>query len=185
MICILCMRNKNLMNNKFDLGGPFMDVFASTSEQRHKNMSAIRSKDTSIEVVLRKALWHRGYRYRKNYASLPGKPDIAITKYRIAIFCDSEFFHGKDWGKLKLRLEKGKNSSYWIKKISRNMQRDNENEQALRSQEWTVLRFWGEDILNHTDACIKGIEEAVFEQIVGTEYVVDKCYEDSDNDDTI
>lgn len=67
-----------------------------TPEQRHKNMSAIHSKDTSIEVVLRKALWHRGYRYRKNYALLPGKPDIAMTKYRIAIFCDSEFFHGKE-----------------------------------------------------------------------------------------
>ena len=153
-----------------------------TPEQRHKNMSAIRSKDTSIEVVLRKALWHRGYRYRKNYALLPGKPDIAMTKYRIAIFCDSEFFHGKDWDKLKLRLENGKNSSYWIKKISRNMQRDAENEQALRYQEWTVLRFWGQDILKHTDACIKEIEEAVFEQIVGADRM-EECYEDVDNED--
>ena len=110
-----------------------------TPEQRHKNMAAIRSKDTSIEVKLRKALWHHGYRYRKNYTALPGSPDIAITKHRIAIFCDSEFFHGKDWDKLKLRLE----STYWIKKIVRNMQRDIENEQALRFQEWTVLRFWG------------------------------------------
>ena len=66
-----------------------------TPEQRHKNMAAIRSKDTSIEVKLRKALWHHGYRYRKNYTALPGSPDIAITKHRIAIFCDSEFFHGK------------------------------------------------------------------------------------------
>ena len=90
-----------------------------TSEQRHKNMKAIRSKDTAIEMVLRKALWHHGYRYRKNYSRLPGKPDIAITKYRIAIFCDSEFFHGKDWDELKIRLEKGSNSSYWIKKITK------------------------------------------------------------------
>ena len=114
-----------------------------TPEQRHKNRAAIRSKDTSIEVKLRKALWHHGYRYRKNYTALPGSPDIAITKHRIAIFCDSEFFHGKDWDKLKLRLENGSNSTYWIKKIVRNMQRDIENEQALRFQEWTVLRFWG------------------------------------------
>ena len=91
-----------------------------TPEQRHKNMAAIRSKDTSIEVKLRKALWHHGYRYRKNYTALPGSPDIAITKHRIAIFCDSEFFHGKDWDKLKLRLENGSNSTYWIKKIVRN-----------------------------------------------------------------
>lgn len=153
-----------------------------TPEQRHKNMSAIRSKDTSIEVVLRKALWHRGYRYRKNYAVLPGKPDIAITKYRIAIFCDSEFFHGKDWNKLKLRLESGNNSTYWIKKITRNMQRDKENEQALRYQEWTVLRFWGRDILKHTEACIKEIEEAVFEQIVGTDRT-EEYYGDFDNEE--
>ena len=68
-----------------------------TKEQRHKAMSRIRSKDTTIEIKLRKALWHSGYRYRKNYAVLPGKPDIVLTKYKIAIFCDSEFFHGKDW----------------------------------------------------------------------------------------
>ncbi len=138
-----------------------------TPEQRHKNMSAIRSKNTSIEVALCKALWHRGYRYRKNDPLLPGKPDIAITKYRIAIFCDSEFFHGKDWDNLKLRLENGNNSTYWIKKITRNIQRDKENEQALRCQEWTVLRFWGGDILKHTEDCVKEIEEVIFEQLVG------------------
>ena len=68
-----------------------------TKEQRHRNMSNIKNKDTSIELKLRKALWEKGYRYRKNYNKLPGKPDIVLTKYRIAIFCDSEFFHGKDW----------------------------------------------------------------------------------------
>lgn len=78
------------------------------TEKSHKNMSKIRGKDTNIEVVLRKALWHRGFRYRKNYKGLPGRPDIVLTKYRIAIFCDSEFFHGKDWEILKPRLEKGK-----------------------------------------------------------------------------
>ncbi|MBR2835405.1 MAG: very short patch repair endonuclease [Coriobacteriales bacterium] len=136
-----------------------------TPEQRHKNMSSIRSKGTSIEVVLQKALWHHGYRYRKNYASLPGRPDIAITKYRIAIFCDSEFFHGKDWGKLKQRLENSSNGTYWIKKITRNMQRDVENEQALRLQDWIVLRFWGKDIKKHTDDCLKVIDEAVLSRI--------------------
>lgn len=155
-----------------------------TPEQRHKNMSAIHSKDTSIEIILRKALWHRGYRYRKNYTLLPGKPDIVMTKYRIAIFCDSEFFHGKDWDKLKFRLENGKNSSYWIKKISRNMQRDKETEQALRYQEWTVLRFWGKDILKNTDACIREIEETILEQIVGAD-CTDKCYEGYEDEDAL
>lgn len=79
-----------------------------------KNMSKIHSKDTSIELILRKSLWHKGYRYRKNDKSLPGSPDIVLTKYKIAIFCDSEFFHGKDWEILKLRLEKGNNSELSI-----------------------------------------------------------------------
>lgn len=78
-----------------------MDVL--TKEQRRKNMQSIRSKDTSIELALRKALWNQGYRYRKNYKKLPGKPDIALTRYKIAVFCDSEFFHGKDWDALKVR----------------------------------------------------------------------------------
>ena len=135
-----------------------------STEHRRNNMKAIRSKDTSIEIILRKALYHRGFRYRKNYKELPGSPDIAITKHRIAIFCDSEFFHGKDWDVLKLRLKNGSNSTFWIKKITRNMERDKENEQALRFREWTVLRFWGDDIRIHTEECIQAVEEAIFDQ---------------------
>ena len=99
-----------------------------SQEMISKNMSRIRSQDTSIELRLRKALWEKGYRYRKNYKALPGSPDIALTKYKIAIFCDSEFFHGKDWDVLKPRLEKGKNPEYWLKKIERNRSRDWETE---------------------------------------------------------
>ena len=150
-------------------------------EQRHKNMKAIRSKDTSIELILRKALYHRGFRYRKNYKALPGTPDIAITKYRIAIFCDSEFFHGKDWDTLKLRLENGSNSTYWIKKITRNMERDRENERELRFQEWTVLRFWGEDIRKHTDDCVRAVEEAIFDQKVSSPF--DHAFKETLEDD--
>ena len=132
-----------------------------TPEQRHKCMSAIHSKDTSIEVLLRNELRHRGIRYRKNYAKLPGKPDIAITRCRIAIFCDSEFFHGKDWDTVRQRLESGGNKEYWINKITRNVQRDRENEQALLSLGWTVIRFWGKDIKKHTDECVSRVEEAI------------------------
>lgn len=83
-----------------------MDVLSP--EQRHKAMKNIKSKDTSIEIQLRRALWHKGYCYRKNYKILPGTPDIALTKYKIAVFCDSDFFHGKDWCQvLKPRLKKG------------------------------------------------------------------------------
>lgn len=134
-----------------------------TPEQRKRNMQQIRSKDTSIELKLRKELWKRGYRYRKNVKNLPGKPDIALTKYKIAIFCDSEFFHGKDWEVLKPRLEKGNNSDYWLKKISRNRERDDEINKQLLFQGWTVIRFWGKDILKNVDECIKVVEETIFD----------------------
>ncbi len=137
-----------------------------TKEQRHKNMSHIKSKDTSIEVKLRKALWSRGYRYRKNYNELPGKPDIAITKYKIAIFCDSEFFHGKDWEVLKPRLQKGDNAEYWIPKIQRNRERDDEINKKLLFLGWTVIRFWGRDIMKKTDECVKVVEEAIFDILI-------------------
>lgn len=126
-------------------------------------MQHIKSKDTKIEVVLRKALWKKGLRYRKNYSVLPGKPDIVFTRYKIAIFCDSEFFHGKDWEVLKPRLEKTNNSEYWVRKISRNQERDEEVNKQLLALGWTVIRFWGKDILKKTDECVKVIEETLFE----------------------
>ncbi len=133
------------------------------SEKSHKNMSRIKGKDTSIELILRKALWAKGYRYRKNYKGVPGRPDIALTKYKIAIFCDGEFFHGKDWEVLKPKLENGKNADYWVPKIQRNMNRDVEKDQKLLSLGWTVIHFWGRDILNDTDECIRTIEEAILD----------------------
>ena len=128
------------------------------------NMRKIHSKDTSIELLLRKALWHKGYRYRKNYKALPGSPDIVLTKYKIAIFCDSEFFHGKDWEVLKPQLEKGKNADFWIEKISKNQQHDDDINKQLQFLGWTVIRFWGKDIMKKTDECIQVIEENIFEQ---------------------
>ncbi|MEY8515845.1 very short patch repair endonuclease [Lachnospiraceae bacterium 29-84] len=134
-----------------------------SQEEISKNMKKIRGKDTSIEVRLRKALWQKGLRYRKNYKALPGSPDIALTKYKIAVFCDSEFFHGKDWEALKLRLEKGKNPEYWLKKIERNRNRDWETDRKLLLLGWTVIHFWGKDILNQTEECVKVIEEAIWD----------------------
>jgi DNA mismatch endonuclease (patch repair protein) len=134
------------------------------TEKSHKNMSRIRGKDTSIEVILRKALWAKGYRYRKNYTKLPGRPDIALTKYKIAIFCDSEFFHGKDYDSLKEKLDKGKNADYRIKKIERNIERDKEKDVLLRFQGWSILHFWGNEISKDVEGCIKVIEEMIFEQ---------------------
>ena len=126
-------------------------------------MQHIKSKDTKIEVLLRKALWKRGIRYRKNYKNLPGSPDIAITKYKVAVFCDGEFFHGKDWEILRPRLEKGNNSEFWISKITRNRERDDEINKQLLFKGWTVIRFWGDDITKHTGECVRVIEEAIFD----------------------
>lgn len=126
-------------------------------------MQHIRSQNTKIEVILRKALWKRGYRYRKNYKKLPENPDIVLTKYKIAIFCDGEFFHGKDWEVLKPRLEQGKNPEYWVKKIQRNIDRDDEKDKELLFQGWTVIHFWGKDIITNTDECVRVIEETILD----------------------
>ena len=145
------------------MGGKYFMTDVFTPEQRRKNMQHIRSQNTKIEVILRKALWKKGYRYRKNYKKLPGKPDIALTKYKIAIFCDGEFFHGKDWEILKPRLEKGKNSDFWVAKISRNRERDDEINKKLLFMGWTVIRFWGTDIKKNADECERVVEETIFE----------------------
>ena len=141
---------------------PVQTIDRLTPAQRKKNMKSIKSKDTKIEVILRKALWNKGYRYRKNYKLLPGNPDIVLTKYKIAIFCDGEFFHGKDWEVLRPRLEKSNNSEFWIGKISRNRERDDEINKKL-FMGWTVVRFWGNDIKKDTDACIRVVEETIFD----------------------
>lgn len=133
------------------------------SEKSHYNMSKIRGKNTSIEIKLRNALWKKGIHYRKNYKKLPGSPDIVLTRYKIAIFCDSEFFHGKDWESLKSKLKKGTNGDYWIKKISKNIKRDDVIDKKLQYMGWTVIHFWGKDISQNVEACIKVIEEVIFD----------------------
>lgn len=130
-----------------------------TPEQRKKNMRAIRSKDTTIELALRKALWKQGIHYRKNYKGLIGKPDIVITKYRIAVFCDSDFWHGYDWENRKARIKS--NREYWIPKIERNIRRDQKVTSALVEQGWIVLRFWEHDIRKNMEDCLNDVLEAV------------------------
>ena len=132
-------------------------------EQRKRNMQHIKSKNTSIELKLCKALHNCGFHYYKNYRKLPGKPDIVLTKYKIAVVCDSEFFHGKDWGSLKHRLENGSHSEYWIRKIRRNRARDKEVDQKLFATGWTVIRFWGKEINKDVDGCVKAIRELIWD----------------------
>ena len=130
-----------------------------TPEQRHKNMQNIKSKDTSIELILRKELWNRGIHYRKNFKELIGKPDIVLTKYKVVIFCDSEFWHGYDWENRKKDFKS--NQAFWIPKIERNMERDKEVTTSLEEQGWTVIRFWGKDIKKNTNDCVDKILETI------------------------
>ena len=127
-----------------------------TKEQRRRNMQAIKSSGSKIEVTLAKALWNLGYRYRKNDKTVFGKPDLTLKKYKLAIFVDGEFWHGKDWNKRKQHLISNKN--YWINKIERNMKRDKLVKLKLRKEGWNVLRFWGKEIENNLKNCISKIE---------------------------
>lgn len=143
-----------------------------SAKARSKNMAAIHSKDTKAEIVLRKALWHKGYRYRKNVNSLPGKPDIVLTKYRICIFVDSEFFHGKGFNggyqsrkytSLREQLEHSNHPGFWLEKIQNNMSRDLKVNAELKGKGWKVLRFWSKDVLDDTGRCVQTIEETVLD----------------------
>lgn len=128
-----------------------------TEEQRSKNMKAVKSKDSKIELLLRKKLWHRGHRYRKHYSKIPGKPDIVFIGKKIAVFCDSEFWHGKDWEEKKHEIKS--NKDFWYSKIERNIERDKEVNKELKSMGWTVLRFWGGEIKKELDKCVGIIEK--------------------------
>ena len=131
-----------------------MDVL--TKEQRRKNMQHIRSKNTKAEMLLRKELWHCGIRYRKNHKLLPGRPDIAITKYRIAVFVDGDFWHAH--GHEKNPGEQIQtNTDFWSNKLKRNVERDKEVNQALLEMGWLVLRYWESDVKKNLSACVRDI----------------------------
>ena len=124
-----------------------------TKEQRKKNMQRIRSKDTKAEILLRKALWHKGIRYRKNYAKLPGKPDSVITKHRIAIFVDGDFWHAH--GHEELPGEQiTTNKIFWAAKLKQNVERDRYINELLLEQGWLVLRFWESDVKKNMGKCV-------------------------------
>ena len=122
-------------------------------------MQAVKNKDSQIELILRKALWKKGYRYRKNYKLLEGKPDIVLIKYKVAIFCDSEFWHGYNWQIHQNDIKS--NKDFWTKKIEGNIQRDKNVNEILNKQGWKVLRFWGNEIKKNSDECVSKIEKAI------------------------
>ena len=129
-----------------------------------KRMSKVKLKGGKAETLLAKALWHRGYRYRKNDKTLPGSPDIVILRYRIAVFVDGEFWHGKDWETRKMHLKS--NREYWIEKIEENMARDFRNNQLLTQLGWTPIHFWEKEVMKNLSACVTEIEEAILAQLI-------------------
>ena len=131
----------------------------SGMSSRSYNMSMIKSKNTKVEILLRKELWRRGLRYRKNCKYIYGKPDLVFLRKQIAVFIDGEFWHGYNFEKTKNRLKS--NKDFWVKKIERNMERDFEITQFLIEQGWAVLRFWDFEIKNDLARCADKIEHAV------------------------
>jgi DNA mismatch endonuclease Vsr len=132
-----------------------------TKEQRRKNMQAVKSRGSKIESMLAKEMWKRGLRYRKNNKTVFGKPDFTFKKFKIAIFVDGEFWHGKDW-EIKKHDHKS-NHDFWYTKIERNIKRDEEVNSFLLNEGWTLLRFWGQDIKKDLLNCIFKIEKTINE----------------------
>lgn len=126
-----------------------------TTKTRSKQMSKIRDKDTKPEIQFRKALWYLGYRYRKNYKKLIGKPDIVLQKYKTVIFIDGEFWHGYQWNEKKGKIKS--NRGFWIPKIERNIQRDEEVNEALKEKGYKVFRFWQHEIKKQLHSCLSEV----------------------------
>jgi DNA mismatch endonuclease (patch repair protein) len=130
----------------------YNDLKPASAKASKAARGSSRKKDTKPEVVLRKVLWARGYRYRKDVAALRGRPDVVFAGAKVAVFCDGDFWHGRDWRKRRRKLERGHNPEYWIAKIKRNMERDRKNTRELEKAGWLVLRFWETDILRDPEA---------------------------------
>lgn len=127
-------------------------------------MQGNRSEDTEPEVLLRRTLWHRGHRYRKNVSVLPGKPDIVFRGERVVVFCDGDFWHGRNWQERKKKLKEGANADYWVPKIKANRERDKRQTQELKQEGWTVLRFWESEIKDDPGAVADEVEKALSEK---------------------
>ena len=130
-----------------------------TPEQISYNMRQVKNKDSAIEITLRKELWKRGIRYRKNVSKVFGKPDLAFIGKKVAAFCDSALWHGYDWENKQKEIKSRR--EFWIPKIERNMARDHEVNERLESEGWIVLRFWGKEIKKNVSACAEIIENTL------------------------
>ncbi len=131
-----------------------------------KAMSAVKGANTTPELILRKALWARGYRYRLHVKKLSGKPDIVFASARVAVFVDGDYWHGAQWKRrgfksLEDQMKDVSNRDYWIKKIKGNVRRDKRNNALLRKSGWKVLRIWESDIRKRPGRAVEKIIKAI------------------------
>lgn len=132
-----------------------------TDKATSKRMANVKLKGGNAESLLAKALWNKGYRYRKNYRKLPGSPDIAIQKFNIAVFVDGEFWHGYDWINKKEKIQR--NKAYWTEKIEENIARDNRNDKQLKAIGWIPVHFWSKEVIKDPEGCVSDIEELIIQ----------------------
>lgn len=144
-----------------DSSSPSYDDFEPSSEQASETLSQVGSEDTEPELLLRKTLWARGLRYRLHRDDLPGSPDIVFPTEKVAVFCDGDFWHGRNWEERKEKLRKGSNPDYWIPKIHSNMERDRRQTKELEQMGWTVIRLWESEIKNAPSEAASFVEARV------------------------
>lgn len=152
---------RKVERSKSRLKTPSYDGLLPASEQASRAKQHNRAVNTRHEQLLRRELWKLGCRYRKNVSTMPGKPDIVFAKAKLAVFCDGDFWHGRDWTTLHSQLRSGTNASYWTAKIARNMERDRKVTTALQEEGWRVMRLWETDILKNPDGAARKIQRAL------------------------
>lgn len=120
-----------------------------------------RRNDTKQEVLLRRELWRMGLRYRKNVNALPGRPDLVFAKSHVVVFCDGDFWHGREWESQKAKLSRGTNAHYWVAKLESNIARDARITRTPEDNGWQVIRLWESDIKRDPATTARYVFDAV------------------------
>jgi DNA mismatch endonuclease (patch repair protein) len=149
--------------------------FQPASEAASKAKRANRREDTADELLLRRAIWRLGLRYRKHVPELPGKPDFVFRQARVVVFCDGDSWHGRDWARLRRQLARRHNADYWIAKIARNRKRDAEHTRTLARAGWLVVRLWETDIKQDPGSAALTIQRIVHGRAPGQAFATPEC----------
>jgi DNA mismatch endonuclease, patch repair protein len=128
----------------------FRDLLPASPHASAAARGASKKSNTRCEVILRRELWRRGIRYRLHVPGLPGHPDIVFPRQRVLVFCDGDFWHGRNLEQRIAKLKRGHNSAYWVAKIRRNVERDQQQTSQLQTSGWVVMRVWENDVLLRT-----------------------------------